>query len=120
MKTPLILRADDGISLWATASQLEMYVESPDIERGIYTAWDAEGQILQLSPADPVSHGSFLGIRSVSVSCGILTGTGRYDPETPRALIAAHIQGVLNYRGEIPNDLASIVVLLRSLEPTIN
>jgi len=117
MKTPIILKADDGISWWTTASQLESWIESPDIEEGIYTAWDAEGQILELSPVEPVRHGSFLGIRTVSISCGKITETGRYDCDSPRVLIAAHIQKYLNCHDEIPKDLDSIVALFCRLEP---
>ena len=117
MKAPIILRADDGISWWKDAASLECYVESPDIEDGIFTVRDTEGQVLNLSPLIPVKRGRLFGLRTVSVSPGVISETGQYESEILHALIAAHIRGVWHYNGHIPEGLPSILELLCRLQP---
>ena len=117
MKSPILLRADDGLSWWSDADSLAAYVESPDIEEGIYTAWDADGQVLILAPAAPVVRKSFSGLRSVSVSPGVISETGCYEPDVLHAVIASHIKDVWSYIEEVPADLCGIVQVLCSLQP---
>jgi hypothetical protein len=116
MKAPIILRADDGLSWWRDAGALERFVELPEIEEGIYTVWDSEGQALDLSPATQDVRKSFLGLRTGSTPEGVITETGRYEPEILHAVIAAHIKDVWKYKGEIPEELCRIVHLLCRLQ----
>lgn len=117
MKYPIMLRSDDGITWWKDAAKLEEYVESPDIEAGIYKAWDAQGQILKLSPKTPVTRGSFLGFETVSISSGSLSETGEFDPDGLSGAIARHLQAFfLHYEKNIPPDLESTLALLCQLQ----
>ena len=116
MKTPIILRADDGLSWWNDAKNLSSFVETPEIEAGTYTIWDADGQILDLSIAEPAKK-TFLGLKFTSGAQGEITETARYEPDVLHAVIANHIQEVWKYKGEIPEDLIAIVHLLCRLQP---
>jgi hypothetical protein len=107
MKSPILLQGDDGLSWWNDANRLARHVESPDIEDGVYTVWDAEGQVLTLTAATPVERRSFFGIHSVSVSPGVIKETGRYEPNILYSVIAFHVKDVCGYKGELPADLAS-------------
>ncbi len=109
MKLPIILQADDGVTWWPEPGMLEISVESPDIEDVNYAAWDAEGQVLEITAAQPVSRRSFIGISTVSVSSGALTETGKYEPDQLRSVIIAHLENrttSTNIEGE---DLASLL-----------
>ncbi len=117
MKLPIILLADDGVTWWPEPRLLETSVESPDIEDGIYyTAWDSEGQILELKASLPVSRKSFLGLSSVSVSPGVLRETGNYEPEKLRSVILAHLKDRLPSSNTV-GDLASVLVQLCREQP---
>lgn len=51
MKPPIILVEGQDVSFFASAAELERYVESPDIE--CYRVFDADGQILSLTSDTP-------------------------------------------------------------------
>lgn len=91
MKLPIILRADDGITWWPDAVALQHSIESPDIEAGIYSAWDSQGQILEVAPLWPVFRRRFFGMESVDVSPGKLIETGIYNPEDLKMAILDHL-----------------------------
>ncbi len=46
---PLIVRSDEGLTLFASGLALRAYVEVPDLEDGVYgPAFDAEGRLLAI------------------------------------------------------------------------
>ena len=92
MKFPIILQADGGITWWPTVELLQNSLESPDLKAGIHAVWDAEGQILGLTVAHPVSRSSFSGIPTVSISPGVLIESGKYEPDQLRSAVVAHLQ----------------------------
>ena len=111
MKLPIILRADDGVSWWPDAVTLQLSIESPDIEAGIYSAWDSLGQVLEVVPLEPVLRGRLFGIESVRVSPGRLIETGVYSPDDLRTVIFDHLSEI----SSVPDctlDLPSAVDLL--------
>ena len=118
MKAPIILRADDGLSWWSDPGKLGLALESPDIEDGIYHAWDAEGQILKIAPLRPVVHRSFFGLRTVSVSPGVVSGTGLYEPDVLQAVLAEYIADMGCPTEDIPKDLDSAVERLCRQKPS--
>ena len=113
MKTPILLRADDGLTWWRNSGNLESYVESPDIADGIYSAWDAEGQRLNLEAA----RKSFFGMSTVSN--GVLSDSGSYEPEYLHSVITSHIKDVYDQAGDLPKDLPSVIALLCRLQPAM-
>jgi hypothetical protein len=118
MKTPIILRADDGVSWWPVPHQLELSIESPDIEAGLYSAWDAQGQILEVVPVEPVRRGRFFGIETVSVSPGRLVETGTYRPDELTIVIQEHLADVLPSPPFSGLDLATALNLLCQSQPS--
>ena len=91
-------------------------MESPDIEDGTYTLWDAEGQILSLTPAAPTRRKSVLGVSLVAVSPGSLTEMGRYEPEILGCVIADHLREVCRCHDELPTELGAVLDLLYRLQ----
>lgn len=51
---PLIVKADDGLSLFSSLSAASVYIEVPDVENDVWgPAFDAEGRMVQISlPAE--------------------------------------------------------------------
>lgn len=108
---PLIMKAEGGVYWYESAQDLERDVESSDIEEGIYTVWDAEGQVLNLQPYEPVKR-NWLGW--VSVSQGVLTATGKCDIEAMRNAIAYYLEVDVN---ALPEDASELVKHFCSLKP---
>lgn len=107
MKPPIILRADDGVSWWLDPQKLQRSIESPDIEAGIYSAWDAQGQILEVVPVEAVKRSRFLGIEAVSVSPGRLIETGTFCPDELTAVINDHLSDMLPSQPATAFDLST-------------
>jgi hypothetical protein len=117
MTPPIILHADDGISWWRDPLQLQQSIESPDIEAGIYTAWDALGQVLRVLPMAPAVRSTFPCLASASVTCGKLVETGKFRPEDLRSAIFQHL---FETQPSIPPsdmDLQATVALLCEVQP---
>ena len=112
MKPPIILRADDGVSWWLDPEKLQLSIESPDIEDGIYSAWDAQGQILEIVPVEPVVRRRFLGIETVSVSPGRLIETGTYRPGELTKVIQDYLSDVFPSLPATTLDLSTALNLL--------
>lgn len=108
--SPLIMKADDGVYWYESAQDLERDVESPDIEEGIYTVWDAEGQVLNLQLYEPVKKGWL----SVSVSQGVVKTTGEYEVEAMRNAIAQDLGVDAN---SLPKDVPALVKHFCSTKP---
>ena len=117
MKTPIILRADDGLSWWNDADWLRSSIEPQDIKDGIYTAWDSAGQALALTREITREKWSLFGrARLITEPEYGIFETGRHEPHVLHAVIASHVTDVWNYQGDIPADLPSIVFLLCRLQ----
>lgn len=57
MKLPIILRDSTGdLAVYRTPEEAEAHVESPDVEAGEYTVWDAEGRRLAFDVVPPASE----------------------------------------------------------------
>jgi hypothetical protein len=112
MKTPIILKADDGVSWWPDPALLQCSIESPDIEEGLYSAWDAQGQVLEVVPVMPVVRRRVLGIESVSVSSGKLIETGLFRPEELTTVILTHLLDVSPSPPAKGLDLTTVLSLL--------
>ncbi|SHK35299.1 hypothetical protein SAMN02745181_3671 [Rubritalea squalenifaciens DSM 18772] len=96
---------------WYESTQdLERDVESPDIEEGIYTVWDAEGKVLKLQLCEPVKKGWF----SRSISKGVITATGKYDFEAMRTEIAKGLEIDVN---SLPEEAPALVEHFCSSKP---
>ncbi|GAA5497130.1 hypothetical protein Rhal01_03320 [Rubritalea halochordaticola] len=107
---PLIMKADDGVYWYESAQDLGRDVESPDIEEGIYTVWDAEGQVLKLQLCEPLKKGWF----SRSISKGVITATGKYDVEAMRTAIAQGLEVDVN---SLPEEAPALVKRFCSSKP---
>ena len=118
MKPPIILRADDGISWWLDSTKLQCSIESPDIEAGLYSAWDAQGQVLEVVPVEPVVRRRFLGIESMSVSSGRLIETGVFRPDELTAVIYEHLTDTLPSLPAPQLDLTAAMTLLCQSQPS--
>lgn len=114
---PIILQANDGISWWRDPFKLQCSIESPDIEAGLYAAWDSQGQVLDVVPVAPVVRSRFLGIETVSVTSGRLIETGAFCPDDLRTAILDHLSDVLPSSHETPTDLSAAVDLLCHTQP---
>lgn len=118
MTSPIILRADDGISWWRDPARLALHLESPDIEAGLYSAWDADGQVLQVLPLHPTVRKPFLGIETLSVTAGSLVETGTYRPDELQEVIREHLTEVLpSMPDDMPDLRAAIEMLCQSQSP---
>jgi hypothetical protein len=118
MKTPIILKADDGVSWWRDPHKLEISIESPDIEAGLYSAWDAQGQLLAVVPVEPVTRGWFFGIETVSVSPGRLVETGTFRPDELTTVIQGHLADALPSQPFSGLDLTTALNLLCQSQPS--
>lgn len=117
MTLPIILRADDGLSWWTDLHKLELALESPDIEAGVYLAWDAHGQVLQVVSCAPVKRGSILGVQTVNVVSGRLVETGIFSPDDLRSVIHSWLLEQHPSTSCSEADLASTLALLCSTQP---
>lgn len=116
MHLPVILRADDGISWWSDSRSLELSLESPDIEDGMYSAWDALGQVLRVLPLEPVKRGRFFGLKTVTVTSGRLAETGEYDSGQLVVAIHEHLSDRFPSIPLSGMNLEATVGLLQSLQ----
>jgi hypothetical protein len=117
MKLPIFLQADDGVTWWTDLASLESSLESPDIEAGLYKAWDSDGQRVRIAPVLPVTRSSFFGLQSMSVSCGKVSPSGVFEQDTLCAVLIAHIKDACGCGMELPKDLPALVELLCRLQP---
>ncbi|GEP46102.1 hypothetical protein [Brevifollis gellanilyticus] len=118
MTSPIILRADDGVSWWRDPARLALHLESPDIEAGLYSAWDADGQVLQVLPLHPTVRKPFLGMATLSVTAGRLVETGIYRPDELQEVIREHLTEVLpSMPDDVPDLRAAIKMLCQSQSP---
>lgn len=117
MRTPIFLQADDGLTWWTDLPALASSLESPDIEAGIYQAWDADGQRLSIAPVVPVKRGRLLGFPSASISCGNVSASGVFEQDALCGVLAAHLRDACDYSAEPPGDLPELINLLCRLQP---
>ena len=66
MKLPIILVDGADVSFFASAAEVQSYVESPDI--GCYRAFAADGEVLELASSEPAPRRSFGVVRIGSVA----------------------------------------------------
>jgi hypothetical protein len=118
MKLPIILRADDDLTWWLDPAKLQCSIESPDIEAGLYSAWDSQGQVLDVIPVEPVVRRRFLGIESVSVSPGRLIATGVFRPHELTTIIQTYLWEVFSTPPAKELDLSTALSLLYESQPS--
>ncbi|WAC19748.1 hypothetical protein OVA24_21245 [Luteolibacter sp. SL250] len=124
MILPIIVKADDGVKWWMDPVAAGGAMESPDIEAGIYSAWDSRGQMIHIGPMDDGGNqprnAKFMGIWSHDVTCGKLLGSGIQEPEALRQVILFHLTERLSANVSMDMSLAAAVDLLCFLEPAAN
>ncbi len=110
MKAPIILVEGQDVSFFSSATALERYVESPDID--CYQVFDAEGQVLNLtSEAPPPKRGLRLGW----VAVGKVKVSRREPPETASAELAQILSAYLmRLTGQSPGKV-ELSALIRQL-----
>ena len=89
MKQPLILIADDGPHIFASAADLTCHVEVIDVANGEYSAFDSEGCVLSLSIEEPQGFAASLKKR-----CVVLNETRVFDEEKLRGLLIQHLNDI--------------------------
>jgi hypothetical protein len=112
---PIILIADDGVRWYRSLTALAEAIESPDVNAGIYMAFDASG--LKLDIRCPNEHRSESFFRSVPVHPITIHDGATRDIDTVKSAIIEHLTRA--GKAEVPVDasLAFAVSQLTLLQP---
>ena len=111
---PIILIADDGVHWFRSVADLAEDLESPDVNNGIYAAFDSTGLILELQ-CSPNKRQSRLFTSTDVHSVTVRDGTVNDAPALKAALLD-HIAGL--HKVTLSNDasLSSIIDRLTRLQ----
>lgn len=113
--SPVILIADDGVHWYQSPSALGLALESPDVNAGIYTAFDATGRKLELRCPPDNQAGHYFGmvdIHPVTVHEGKVC-----DAPTLKAAIIDHLARTQNTVLPADASLACAIASLIRLQP---
>lgn len=113
---PIILVADDGISWYQTTADLERDLESPDVNAGVYQAFDATGLRLQLQcpPNRSTTWFSFgVDVEPVTVGSGTV-----HDPQSLELALRDHLTHVAGLNCPQDAGLSQLISWLTQFQPS--